>query len=772
MKDSKQGRIIRLQPHNTIEYVSQDRTVLATGLDGCVSPHPDQGLFVYETRMVNQYNYRLSGEPFFSVALSNIEQHSWMGYYIQTPPEQRGDEHASGYISDMSEHTIELRVTRSIGQGVHEDLYLTNHTQKPSALELQIEIDGDFIDPKEAYAGRKQNGRITREWREINGIHELYFDYVAENHFSHQGHSGTARIHRGLAYRIVNAPAEPTYTNGVIRMQVSLAPHQQWHACVEFVPFIEEQELRPLYDCAALTSRANSLDHRSDIYLSNAAIFSAPHSEDLSHAVVETLEQAKSDLAALRLFDLDHGPDAWIMAAGLPKYLALFGRDTLTAAWQAAISSPQMMRGVLQELPRWQGSVIDDWRDEQPGRMLHEAHTGPLSALRSNPRTRYYGSATTSKFYPTVLGELWHWTGDKEMVASLIEPALRAVEWCDEYGAFMHDGFYSYMTHSEQGNKNQGWKDSGDAIVHADGSQVKAPISTVEEQGFAYAAKLHLSEVLWWCDRKDDSKRLFHEASELKKRFNDVFWMDDEQYFAMGLGPDRKKIRSITCDAGHCLTTGIIDSSRAECVMRRMMRPDLFTGWGLRTLSADHPAYDPFSYHRGSVWPVEHGSFAMGFMRYGFHDAVNAISRGIFDAAAMFDFRRLPEVFSGHQRDEQHPFPALYAKTCWPQAWSASSVFTLVQAMLGIYPYAPLDILIVDPNLPDWLPEITISNLHVGKASVDIRFYRREDGNSSYEVLDKRGTLYVVRQPSPWSQTDGNVERLVDMLASVAPGKH
>ncbi len=206
--------------------------------------------------------------------------------------------------------------------------------------------------------------------------------------------------------------------------------------------------------------------------------------------------------------------------------------------------------------------------------------------------------------------------------------------------------------------------------------------------------------------------------------------------------------------------------------MRRMLQPDLFTGWGLRTLSSEHPAFNPFSYHRGSVWPVEHGSFVMGLMRYGYHDAVNTLARGIFDAAQMFAFHRLPEVFSGHQRDDAHPFPALYPKTCWPQAWSASAVFALLQAMLGLYPYAPLNLLIVDPHLPGWLPEITVTNLHVGKAVIAIRFYREPSGRSSYEVLDKRGRLYVVRQPNPWSQTDGATERVVDLLTSLLPGKH
>jgi glycogen debranching enzyme len=199
------------------------------------------------------------------------------------------------------------------------------------------------------------------------------------------------------------------------------------------------------------------------------------------------------------------------------------------------------------------------------------------------------------------------------------------------------------------------------------------------------------------------------------------------------------------------------------------MADDMFTGWGVRTLSSKHPSFNPFSYHRGTVWPVEHGSFALGFMRYGLLEHMHKLARGIFDAAALFDFYRLPEVFSGHQRDDLHPFPAMYPKTNWPQAWSSSAVFALVQSMLGLYPYAPLHALFLDPQLPDWLPEITLSNLHVGKAVVAIRFFREKNGSSSYEVLDKRGPLHIVRQPSPWSLTASPTERLVDMLSSALP---
>lgn len=307
--------------------------------------------------------------------------------------------------------------------------------------------------------------------------------------------------------------------------------------------------------------------------------------------------------------------------------------------------------------------------------------------------------------------------------------------------------------------------------MYEDGTQVPAPIATCEEQGFAYAAKLQLSEMLWWLDEKEEARRLFREARELKRRFNDVFWMEDEGFYAMGLDPEKRPIRSVGSNPGHCIATAIADTGRAERVARRLFEDDLFSGWGVRTLSSDHPAYNPYSYHRGSVWPVEHGTFALAFMRYGLGEQMHRLCRAQFEAAALFAHHRLPEVFSGHRRSVKQPFPAFYPQANTPQAWSASAVFCLLQAVLGLYPYAPLNLLVVDPQLPAWLPELTVKRLRVGGATVSIRFYRKPSGASSYAVQEKEGTLHVVRQPSPWSLRATSWERFRDVLVSLLPGK-
>jgi glycogen debranching enzyme len=760
--------LAKVRPRPKTIYCSQGRAVLATDLDGLIQGFPRHGLFVGETRLLSRYQYFVDGKVPQTVAVSNVEQHSWLGYYISSAPgvKWRKDT-GSGEMEESSEETIELKVSRTAGLGVHEDIDFTNFTQRVVQFTFEIELDSDFADQAEIIR-RKQYGKLTRRWRRLSsGSAQLVYDYCASHRYSHQGNRGVARIHRGLIVSIEKAGSPVSFRGSRLRFNLRLKAHESWHTCIKFIPVFDGKPMPPLYGCRQFFRTRNRLDRRREIFLNESTQFRTDEVHPKLASVVESaLQQATNDLSALRLPDLDQGDRSWVTAAGLPIYIALFGRDTLTAGWQASLLSTSMADGALRELPKWQGKVENDWRDEQPGRMLHEAHTGPLAALNYNPRLRYYGAATTSSFYPVVVSELWHWTGKTSEVKSLLEPALLGLQWKDKYTDRFGDGFYDYQTRSKQGNRNQGWKDSGDAIVYEDGRQVDPPISTCEEQAFVYVAKLRMSEMLWFMGDRDLARRMFHEASELKKRFNDRFWMPDQEFFALGLDAKRRQIKSITSNPGHLLPCGIVDKHLAPAVAGRLLRPDMFSGWGVRTLSSEHPAYDPYSYHRGSIWPVEHGSFAMGMLRFGLIEELHKIARGIFEATTLFDYKRLPECFSGHPRDAQHPFPALYPKTNWPQAWSASSLFSVLQAMLGIYPFAPTKLLLLDPQLPDWLPEITIRNLHVGKARTSIRFYRKNK-STHFDVLEKRGTLHILRQPSPWSLTAGMGERIKDVMESL-----
>lgn len=770
--DFEMLRLVQLRPRSQQHYVSQGRAVLATQADGFIEPGTDAGFFVHQTRLLSRYRYRISDRDLLPVALSNIQQHTWMGYYIAAAFNNRLKDWGSGQVQDVSEFTLALRVARYIGAGMHEVLNLTNFTQERVAFELELELDADFADEENPWCHEEFRAGIKRDWQRAgNNMWKLDFDYHAENRYDHQGEKGTARLHRGCTVLFQKADTEPRYADGVVRFAIDLQPRANWRACINVLPRIELGPRPANYDCLQPAEIRTSLDDEREIFLSETAHISTPQSDTLATVVSSALNQAKHDLIALRLHDLDESSRSWTMAAGLPIYIALFGRDTLTASWQAAMAGPEMMRGTLFRLAELQGAARNDWRDEQPGRMLHEAHTGPFAMLNCNPRSRYYGSQTTSSFYSFVVAALWHWTGDRALVRRFIEPALRALRWLDHESDHDGDGFYDYLSRSELGVRNQGWKDSGNAMVYEDGSLAEPPIATCEEQAFAYAAKLHLSEVLWWLKEKDEARRLYHEAEELKKRFNEAFWMEDEGFFAMALDSQRRQIRSIASNPGHCIASGLVEKSLVRRTAERLMQPDLFSGWGVRTLSTEHPAYNPFSYHRGSVWPVENATFALGFWRYGLHDLHERLCRAQFEAARIFQYNRLPEVFSGHPRDTEHPFPAFYPKANSPQAWSASAVFALVQSMLGLYPYAPMRLLMVDPHLPAWLPEITLHNLRVGKAAVTLRFFRTTNGESDYTVEDQRGRLKVIRQPTPWSLSATFGERMRDLIGSFAPSR-
>jgi len=710
--------LVRVRARPDTLYLSHGRTVMATDRDGMISPESPNGIFVCETRLVRTLRYFIDGRLPVPNVLSNVEQHSFLGYYlIAAPGVDLGDpDRGSGMVPPESRQPLELRVSRFAGDGVHEDLDLTNFARAATRFGLEIEIETDCSD---------------------------LFDLTRRVEIDRRVDVGFSRA--------------PRFEGNRARFEIALEPGESWHVCVDFAPTIDGITLRPRHRCRSFFVSGGGAGFSPPMFSAGRA--EARPSTDLSSTVCSTLEQAARDLSALRLPDLDI-PHGWTMAAGLPLYIAVFGRDTLTAGWQASMLGPEMMRGALDVLARLQGTKTDDWRDEQPGRMLHEAHTGPLSALNLDPRGRSYGSITTSGLYPFILAELWHWTGDADAVRPYIDPALRALDWLDRERK--HDGLYTYQTRSPVGVKHQAWKDSPDAIVYEDGSQVEPPIATCEEQGFVYIGKLHLAEMLWSLDRRDEAQRLYDEAQTLRARFNEAFWMEDEGYYALALDADGRQVRSIASNAGHCIATGIADEAHVPRVVERMFRADLFSGWGMRTLSSAHPAFNPYSYHLGSIWPVEQGTFALGFMRYGLYDRAQRLARAQFEAAALYDFHRLPELFGGQARDDDHPFPAIYPNANSPQAWSASTVFSLLQSMLGLYPYAPLEMLIVDPHLPEWLPEITVRDLRVGKARVTLRFHDR-----SWEIVQKEGTLHVVHQPMPWSLTATRTERLIDLLRSL-----
>jgi glycogen debranching enzyme len=758
------GGLIKIRPRAGTVQVSRGRTALVCQEDGEVKKERAlEGLYIYKTRVLSRYRWLMNGKkPEFTCG-SNIDQFSWMGYYIQAPENCK---ETPTKECDPLEETLELRLTRSVGEGMHEDVHLTNHTQISTSVKLELEFEHEFVAREEADGERKQHGQLESHWAQPQpGLWEQMTEYHARHQYSHQGNEGTAELHRGIKLRIENAGSAPEHGENRVTFQVQLAPHGEWHACINWLAYVEGRMLPLSAECAS--ADGNNWAERRARFFETATSITVPHAEDLTSTVHRVLCRSRLDMGDLRFYDLDT-PDGIAVAAGVPTYMEVFGRDMQAASWQASMLSPDFLRGSLNVLNKLPAVEKNDWRDAQPGRLPHEIHTDPLSVLNFRPKSLYFGSVTACFLFPISVSELWHWTGDLDSVRPYVDTAMGAIKWADTY-SFDSTGFYRYETHSEQGVKNQGWKDSGDAIVYPDGSQVEAPIGTCEMQGFMYAAKLHFSEVMFSLGHLDAARRLYREAQDLKARFNEKFWMEDEGYFGMGIGPDGELIRSVASDPGQCLLSGIIDDARVKQVASRLMRDDMFSGWGIRTLSAKHPAFNPFAYHRGTVWPVTSAAFVLAFARYGLHEEMHRLAKAVFEAATLFEHDRLPEVFGGHQRTDHKPFPGLYTKANWPQAWTASAAFTILQALVGIYPYAPANLLFLDPHLPEWLPEITVEHVRLGKAEVTLRFSRKADGDTDYQIVDLNGPLHILRQPSPWSVTSGWAERTKDLIASLLP---
>jgi glycogen debranching enzyme len=768
--------LVTLRPSGDRFQLYRNHLVLSTGLDGFVRGG-EQGLFAHEARVLSEFRYLINNEEPRPAGVSPVSATESLGYYVARPPGRPAGppDRGSGLLLDDTQQTLELVVHRTIQpplglidvpagaapaetgraieiDGLDETVTLTNYSDQPTSFSLVLIVEADFAGLPELRNGSLNLGHVNRSWD--TATRRLTLDWHARHAFDHGVEQGSAADWRAMTIDVQHADGSVEAPPGALAFPVALRPGARWTARLRITPFIQTVAALPL-DGREPARRERRFEFPGDY--NRAAIAS------------EVLHRAQADLEDLRLADLDRGPHAWTIAAGVPIYVALFGRDTLTASWQGAMLTPDMMRGSLQVLADLQGRTTNDWRDETPGRLLHEAHTGPLEVLNVNPRARYYGSVTTSGFFPLVLAQYWHWTADDEFVRSLLPQACAALRWFDEFGDLDGDGFVEYLTRSRHGVKHQGWKDSEDAIVYPDGTPAEPPIATCEEQAFVYVAKVHFAEMLWRLGERRAARRLVRDARRLRRRFNEAFWLPDQQYFAMALDARKHPVASIASNPGHCLAAGIIRREYARATADRLLQPDLFSGWGIRTLSSRHPAYNPFSYHRGSVWPVEQGSIALGFMRYGLHAHLNRLAAAVFDAASLFEHGRLPELFGGQPRDDTRAFPALYPQANSPQAWSASTVVLTLQALLGLYPYAPSKLLFVDPHLPAWLPDLVVRDLRVGDAAVTLRFKRTRTGVTGYRILKKTGEVHVVRQASPWSLTETFRHRARDLVASVLP---
>ena len=440
------------------------------------------------------------------------------------------------------------------------------------------------------------------------------------------------------------------------------------------------------------------------------------------HDVEETLQRSQSDLGALRIFDAQH-PGRAAVAAGAPWFMALFGRDSLLSSYMALMVDPYLAVGTLQTLAGIQGSKVDPASEEEPGRIPHEVRLGVTAGL-SLGGTAYYGTADATPLFVSLLGELSRWGLSGDIIDSLLPHADRALEWIEKYGDRDGDGFVEYLRPNPHGLLNQGWKDSWDGINFADGRMAEPPIALSEVQAYAYSAYVARSLLARASGDSGTEHHWAERAADLKQAFNEKFWLPDKGYFAEALDKDKNPVDSVTSNMGHCLWMGIVDEDKAPAVVERLMSPAMFTGWGIRTLASDMGAYNPVSYHNGSVWPHDSALVATGMMRYGFVDEAKRVASGLLDAATHFD-GQLPELFCGFDRSEFHG-PVPYPTACSPQAWAAATPIQLARILLRFDPDFTRSVVHLAPILPEGFGNFSAENVLLGHSRITIQAAGRE----------------------------------------------
>ncbi len=651
---------------------------------------------------------------------------------------------------ELARRTLGIRRDRVIAGALRERLHVVNHAEHPASVEVELELGADGADIFEVRGyPRPARGRLRPIAVDAEGS-RLAFRY-----------DGLDRVRR-LTHVLFSQPAlidaVPTgEAGGVLGGQV-LA---RWSFVLE--PGDEQaiewrvwESLRPVpdgIDPAAEADDPAAGDGPADLF-PDPPIVRSDEAAAAYHAWTRGTTTVESDhelfnltvrrsIADLRLL-VNDGPEPGerYVAAGVPWFTTLFGRDAIIIALQSLAFRPQIAIETLGVLAARQATTTDDWRDAEPGKILHELRTGEMARDGELPFTPYYGSIDVTPLWLILLGATYDWTGDRHLVDRLWPNALAALEWIDRYGDRDGDLLVEYARRSERGLVNQGWKDSADAVRDRAGRLAEAPIALVEVQGYVYDAKRRMARLATMRGETDLAARLEREAEALRARFEEAFWVEDLAYYAMAVDRDKRHADAITSNPGHCLWTGIVAHERAQHVADRLLDRGLFSGWGIRTYAARQPGYNPIGYHTGTVWPHDTSLVAAGLKRYGFHDEANLLIGRVLEAAQQFPAYRLPELFCGFERDDTS-VPVPYPVACSPQGWAAGAPLLFVQTMLGLEAHADRgELELRRPELPGWLRSVRIMNLRVGDAVLDLLFHTYR-GTTSAEVLRKIGDVSV-----------------------------
>jgi glycogen debranching enzyme len=620
------------------------------------------GLFAWDTRFLSRWVLTVNDERL--TPLSTDDLHYFEARFFLVP--------GTGTVYVDSKLTVIRQ--RAVERGFREQLTVLNHDVEPVDVRIRVDAGADFADLFEVKDALAKRGAYTT--RVDDG--ELVLEYTRETY------------HRTTT---ITSSEPADISERGLQFTARIEPHGSWTTELAVVPEILTPGARsPLRRRASNPPPRRDMVHDLDEWLA-----AAPRLNTDDDRLAATYRRSLIDLAALRFSPIIAGSHS-LPAAGLPWFMTMFGRDSIFTSLQALPFAPELAATTLHVLGDWQGTRVDDFRDEDPGRILHEMRYGEMTAFQERPHSPYYGNADATALYVILLDEYEQWTGDAGLVREFEQEARAALRWIDDYADLQGNGYVSYRRRNEEtGLENQCWKDSWDSISYRDGRLPGFPRATCELQGYAYDAKVRgarLAREFW--DDPALADDLEQQAVDLKARFNRDFWLDDGQYFALALDADGTPVDALSSNVGHLLWSGIVDDDKAPAIAEHLLGPRLFSGWGVRTLADGEARYNPIGYHVGTVWPFDNSFIAWGLRRYGFRAEAARIASAILEAAGFFD-GRLPEAFGGYERGLTM-YPVQYPTACSPQAWSTGAPLLFLRTMLGLQPVG--EHLIVDPAVP------------------------------------------------------------------------
>jgi len=673
--------------------IKEGDLLLLTDQAGNIIKNDDMqyGLYLKDTRFLSRYELLVDNIKPFILSSMEVEDRIKKIYLTNANSKKIG-----------SKEVLIIREQIIFNGMVYDRILVKNFFSHPIALRLILKVDADYLDIFQVrnYVKEKRLGSILNPSKIKNGIV--------------LGYLGKDGLRRETTVKILNEEGE-IYKDR-IELSFQLKHKQEKEVTVGIIPMIEGQKLinknMISFERAQKKLRSNYKKWEED------SLMVKTDNKKFNQLVNRSLSDLK-----LLLTDLGEG---FIPIAGIPWYAVPFGRDSIITSLQTLMVNTKIAKGTLKTLARFQGKEVNEDREEEPGKIMHEIRFGELAHLNLIPHTPYYGNIDSTPLFLILAVEYFHWTEDLISIKKILPNLFAALEWIDKYGDMDQDGYIEYGSKNNKWAINQGWKDSTDSSVHQDGSLAVLPIALVEVQGYVYQAKKGMAEIFFYLGEKDKAKKLEKEARELKDRFNRDFWMEDEKYFAFGLDYQKKQIASITSNPGHGLYSGIISQDKSEAVVKKLLSDEMFNGWGIRTMGGNEMGYNPMSYHNGSVWPHDNSMIINGLIRYNYHREAIKVINGLIKASQYFKYNRLPELFCGFSHKEMKE-PIEYPVACSPQAWACGSIYLIIQSLLGINLDVANNKIYLKPILPDEINKVEVKNLKIGDNRAD--FILMKEGN-------------------------------------------